>query len=82
MCSISNYQICVYTKLILFSAVCQVSDYAKSTKLLASTTLRTLLGTRNLAEILSDREHIAREILEHLDTATDPWGIQVGTKIL
>jgi len=58
-------------------AVCQVADYAKSTKLLASTTLRTLLGTRNLAEILSDREHIAREILEHLDSATDPWGIQV-----
>jgi len=45
--------------------------------LLASTTLRTLLGTRNLAEILSDREHIAREILQHLDSATDPWGIQV-----
>merc|ERR1719328_844354 len=59
-------------------AVCQVADYAKSTKLLASTTLRTLLGTRNLAEILSDREHIAREILTHLDGATDPWGIQVG----
>merc|ERR1739848_349637 len=59
------------------SAVCQVADHAKSTKLLASTTLRTLLGTRNLAEIPSDREHIAREILEHLDTATDPWGIQV-----
>merc|ERR1712203_795142 len=58
-------------------AVCQVADYAKSTKLLASTTLRTLLGTRSLSEILSDREHIAREILEHLDSATDPWGIQV-----
>merc|ERR1712029_1111264 len=29
------------------------------------------------AEVLSDREHIAREILEQLDTATDPWGIEV-----
>merc|ERR1719328_304464 len=65
----------VYYKIVNpMSAVCAVQDYAKSTKLLASTTLRTLLGTRNLAEILSDREHIAREILE---TATDPWGIQV-----
>merc|ERR1712001_262248 len=68
----------VYYKIVNpMSAVCAVQDYAKSTKLLASTTLRTLLGTRNLAEILSDREHIAREILQHLDSATDPWGIQV-----
>ena len=59
------------------AAVCNVQDYAKSTKLLASTTLRTILGTKNLAEILSDREFIANDILTHLDGATDPWGIQV-----
>merc|ERR1719449_282444 len=59
------------------AAVCNVSDFAKSTKLLASTTLRTVLGTKNLAEILSDREFIAKDILTHLDGATDPWGIQV-----
>jgi len=59
------------------AAVCNVQDYAKSTKLLASTTLRTILGTKNLAEILSDREFIAKDILAHLDGATDPWGIQV-----
>ena len=57
--------------------MCRVANHSQSTKLIASTTLRTLLGTRNLAEILSDREHIAREMLEHLDSATDPWGIQV-----
>merc|ERR1712184_69483 len=34
-------------------------------------------GTKNLAEILSDREFIAKDILAHLDGATDPWGIQV-----
>merc|ERR1712018_1085596 len=58
-------------------AVINVSDYAKSTKLLASTTLRTILGTKTLAEILSDREHIALAMLEQLDTATDPWGVKV-----
>merc|ERR1719297_423781 len=31
------------------AAVCNVSDFSKSTKLLASTTLRTVLGTKNLA---------------------------------
>lgn len=59
------------------AAVCNVSDYAKSTKLLASTTLRTILGTKNLAEILSDRETIATDILSQLDHATDPWGVKV-----
>ena len=59
------------------SAVCGVADYSKSTKLLACTTLRNMLGTRNLAEILSDRENIANDMLQQLDTATDPWGIQV-----
>ena len=58
-------------------AVCNVADYSKSTKLLASTTLRTVLGTRTLAEILSDREVIAKDILRSLDGATDPWGIEV-----
>jgi len=58
-------------------AVCGVADYAKSTKLLASTTLRNYLGTRNLSEILSERENIAQDMLAQLDTATDPWGIQV-----
>jgi len=45
------------------AAVCNVADYAKSTKLLASTTLRTILGTKSLSEILSDRETIAGDIL-------------------
>merc|ERR1712083_1032969 len=59
------------------TAVCNVENYAKSTKLLASTTLRTTLGTKSLSEILTDREHIAREILALIDVATDPWGIKV-----
>ena len=62
------------------AAVCNVSDYAKSTKLLASTTLRTILGTKNLSEILSDRENIAEDILSNLNRATDPWGVKVMEK--
>ena len=62
------------------AAVCNVEDYSKSTKLLASTTLRNILGTKTLSEILSDREVIAKDILTHLDGATDPWGIQVTMK--
>jgi len=59
------------------AAICNVSDYSESTKLMAGTTLRNILGTKNLSEILSDREYIARDVLQLLDLGTDPWGIKV-----
>merc|ERR1719382_2348879 len=59
------------------SAVANVDDYSGSAQLLAATTLRNVLGTRNLGDILSDREAIAREMQEGLDQATDPWGVLV-----
>ena len=58
-------------------AVINVENYSKSTKLLASTTLRTVLGTKNLSEILSDREKIAFGITNQLEDATNEWGIKV-----
>merc|ERR1712012_660576 len=59
------------------AAVCNVEDYSKSTKLLASTTLRTILGTKSLSEILSDREIISETMMLQIDRATDPWGVKV-----
>lgn len=48
-----------------------------STRLLAATTLRNVLGMKNLSEILSDRENISHSMQSSLDEATDPWGVQV-----
>jgi len=59
------------------ASVCNVTNASSSTRLLASTTLRTILGTKTLQEILADREHTAEVILNQLDHATDPWGIKV-----
>ena len=42
------------------SAIANVDDYSGSAKLLAATTLRNVLGTKTLGDILSDRESIAR----------------------
>ena len=42
-------------------------DYCShSTRLLAATTLRNVLGTRNLSEILSDREAIGESMHQTL----------------
>lgn len=58
-------------------AVIQVANYSHSTRLLAATTLRNILGTRNLTELLSEREYISATMQSTLDEATDPWGVKV-----
>ena len=40
-------------------SIINVEDAHASTKLLAATTLRNVMGTKTLSEILSDREHIS-----------------------
>jgi len=58
-------------------AVTAVDDYSGSARLLAATTLRNVLGTLNLGDILSQRESIAREMKATLDEATAQWGVMV-----
>ena len=73
--TITDYQILtkdsvtVYVSAIMWykvkdatSAIANVDDYSGSAKLLAATTLRNVLGTRNLGDILSERESIAQEM--------------------
>lgn len=54
-----------------------MADYAQSTSLLAASTLRNVLGTKNLSDVLTEREAIARTMQTNLDSATEPWGIEV-----
>ncbi|CAB4055095.1 unnamed protein product [Lepeophtheirus salmonis] len=58
-------------------SVANVENAHHSTRLLAQTTLRNILGTKNLHEILSDRESISASMQAALDEATEPWGIKV-----
>lgn len=58
-------------------SVANVENAHHSTRLLAQTTLRNILGTRNLHEILADREQISNAMQSALDECTDAWGIEV-----
>ncbi|KAL5018851.1 hypothetical protein ScPMuIL_004573 [Solemya velum] len=58
-------------------SIINVEDANRSTKLLAATTLRTVLGMKNMSEILSQREEISEGMQQMLDQATDPWGVKV-----
>ncbi|XP_038067509.1 stomatin-4-like [Patiria miniata] len=58
-------------------AIINVENYKRSTELLAATTLRNVLGTKTLAEMLSHRDEISNTLQTLLDDATDPWGVKV-----
>lgn len=58
-------------------SVTNVNDAQFSTRLLAQTTLRNVLGTKTLSEMLSERDSIASITEKVLDEGTDPWGVKV-----
>ncbi len=55
------------------ASVVNVSNAFYSTQLLAATTLRNILGTKSLHEILREKDQIAHSMQETLDVATDNW---------
>ncbi|KAL3871787.1 hypothetical protein ACJMK2_039763 [Sinanodonta woodiana] len=68
----------IYTRIVDATAsIVNVENVHQSTKLLAASTLRNILGTKNLTELLSDRESISRSMKETLDAATEPWGVNI-----
>ena len=58
-------------------AICEVQDYYYAVSQLAQTTMRNVVGSVTLDELLSEREKISNGICEVIDKATDPWGIKV-----
>ncbi len=58
-------------------SISNVENAQESTHLLAQTSLRNVLGTRLLSELLSDRGAVSNFMRECLDDATDNWGIKV-----
>lgn len=58
-------------------SVANVENAHHATRLLAQTTLRNILGTKSMSEILADREAISKAMQCMLDEATIHWGIKV-----
>jgi len=59
-------------------SVVEVEDYVMATSQLAQTTLRSVVGSVELDEVLSSREKINVELQKIIDERTDPWGIKVS----
>lgn len=58
-------------------AVLEVESYIEAVVLSAQTALRDSIGKYHLAELLSERDRIGKEIQENLDAKTNPWGITI-----
>ncbi len=59
-------------------AINNVESYLESTYQYAQTTLRSVLGSVELDDVLSEREVLNKRIQEILDLHTEPWGVKVS----
>ena len=58
-------------------AVISVENYNYAVSQLAQTTMRNVVGSVTLDELLSERDKLSTQICQIVDEATDPWGIKV-----
>src|SRR5215208_3219113 len=59
-------------------AIVEVENYLYATSQLAQTTLRSVLGTAELDDLLAERDRLNQQLQTILDHQTDPWGIKVS----
>jgi regulator of protease activity HflC (stomatin/prohibitin superfamily) len=58
-------------------AVLEVQDFFQAIVLSAQTALRDIIGTHELADMLTHRGELGKRLREILDEKTNPWGISV-----
>lgn len=58
-------------------AILEVENFQYAVSQLAQTTMRNVVGSVSLDELLAEREKLSESICKIIDEATDPWGIKV-----
>jgi regulator of protease activity HflC (stomatin/prohibitin superfamily) len=59
-------------------SVIEVENHVLATSQISQTTLRSVLGQRDLDDLLTNREQINNELQTIIDDQTDPWGVKVS----
>jgi regulator of protease activity HflC (stomatin/prohibitin superfamily) len=59
-------------------SVLEVENYILATSQISQTTLRSVLGNKDLDDLLTNRETINEELQIIIDGHTEPWGVKVS----
>jgi regulator of protease activity HflC (stomatin/prohibitin superfamily) len=59
-------------------SVIEVENHVLATSQISQTTLRSVLGQKDLDDLLTNREQINDELQTIIDEQTDPWGVKVS----
>jgi regulator of protease activity HflC (stomatin/prohibitin superfamily) len=59
-------------------SVIEVENHVLATSQISQTTLRSVLGQKDLDDMLTDRESINEQLQAIIDQQTDPWGVKVS----
>jgi regulator of protease activity HflC (stomatin/prohibitin superfamily) len=59
-------------------SVLEVENHVLATSQISQTTLRSVIGQKDLDDLLTNREQINEELQRIIDEQTDPWGIKVS----
>jgi regulator of protease activity HflC (stomatin/prohibitin superfamily) len=59
-------------------SVIEVENHVQATSQISQTTLRSVLGKKDLDDLLANREEINSELQSIIDEQTDPWGVKVS----
>jgi regulator of protease activity HflC (stomatin/prohibitin superfamily) len=70
--------VCYFRVVDPAAAVTAIEAFAPATSQIAQTTLRSVLGSADLDQLLAERERLNEELQRIIDEQTEPWGVKVS----
>src|SRR5688572_29905498 len=70
--------VCYFRVVDPTAAVTAIEAFAPATSQVAQTTLRSVLGSADLDQLLAERERLNEQLQRIIDEQTEPWGVKVS----
>ncbi len=70
--------VCYFAVVDPGAAVTRIEAFAPATSQVAQTTLRSVLGSADLDQLLAERERLNEQLQRIIDEQTEPWGVKVS----